>query len=181
MSCPGRTKRRATRSRPRVASRIRFDLLSKPYCAGKQLNPTGSCPLTAVFLGPKGCLNERHITKLYSLRNVPVDLLHQVDRLYAPWSADSVITHSSSNSIAVLRSSAFLMRRSATSTPRARTIGFARSKAAGPRRGTITARSTALSLGSNGRSRVGIRGRSSLGVRSRLTSTATSSAFEGAT
>src|ERR1700746_2215226 len=32
----------------------------------------------AMFLRPKGCLNEPNITKLYSLRNVPVDLLHQV-------------------------------------------------------------------------------------------------------
>jgi hypothetical protein len=40
-----------------------------------------------MLLRSKGCLSEPNITKLYSLRNVPVDLLHQVWQLYAPWSA----------------------------------------------------------------------------------------------
>jgi hypothetical protein len=33
---------------------------------------------STIFLKPKGFRNEPNITKLYSLRNVPVDLLHQV-------------------------------------------------------------------------------------------------------
>jgi hypothetical protein len=40
--------------------------------------PNRRRPRTAMFLRPKGCLNERKITKLYNFRNVPVHLLHQV-------------------------------------------------------------------------------------------------------
>ena len=43
-----------------------------------------------MFLRPKGCASEPNIAKLYSLRNVPVDLLHQVGGTVE---CDRVVTH----------------------------------------------------------------------------------------